>query len=110
MSYQLEKAKADAINVDTMVKWNKALRARQLALREEKRKEATKREAEREVQGRADGAAGTGPRSTTCSLQILDVDPAAVKSGGAKTPISASAIREIPFEWDSEAITFASTR
>ena len=28
--YALEKAKADAINVETMVKWNKALRARQL--------------------------------------------------------------------------------
>ena len=25
-SYQLSKAQADAINVDTMVKWNKALR------------------------------------------------------------------------------------
>ena len=25
--YQLEKAKADAINADTMIKWNKALRA-----------------------------------------------------------------------------------
>ena len=42
--------------------------------------------------------------------QILDIDPAAVKSGRANAPISASAIREIPFEWDSEAITFASTR
>ncbi len=48
-TYQLEKAKADAINVETMVKWNKALRARQLTLREDKRKEAIKREAEREV-------------------------------------------------------------
>ena len=45
--YQLEKAKADAINVETMVKWNKALRARQVALREDKRKEAAQRDAER---------------------------------------------------------------
>ena len=44
-AYQLDKAKADAINVETMAKWNKALRARQVALREEKRKEAAKREA-----------------------------------------------------------------
>src|SRR5438045_222649 len=42
--YELEKAKADAINEETMVKWNKALRARQAALREEKRREEAKRE------------------------------------------------------------------
>src|SRR5262249_14213771 len=41
--YALEKAKADAINRETMLKWNKALRARQLALREEQRKEAAAR-------------------------------------------------------------------
>ena len=39
-------------------------------------------------------------------LQIFDTDPGVVKSGRAKSAISASAIREIPFEWDSEAITF----
>ena len=38
--------------------------------------------------------------------QIFDIDPAAVKSGRANAPISLAAIREIPFEWDSEAITF----
>ena len=38
-AYQLDKAKADAINVETMAKWNKALRARQPALREDKQKE-----------------------------------------------------------------------
>src|SRR5580658_9239377 len=47
--YQQDKAKADAINVDTMIKWNKALRARQKALREENRKKAIKEEAAREV-------------------------------------------------------------
>ena len=43
--YQLEKAKADAINADTMIKWNKALRARQQVLRAEKQKEAAREEA-----------------------------------------------------------------
>ena len=38
--YQVQKAKADSINVDTMLKWNRALRARQAVLREEKRKKA----------------------------------------------------------------------
>ena len=38
-------------------------------------------------------------------LQIFDSDPAVAKSARTKTPLSPSAIREIPFEWDSEAIT-----
>ena len=38
--------------------------------------------------------------------QILDIDPAGLKSGRANAPISPAAIREIPFEWDSEAVTF----
>ena len=38
--------------------------------------------------------------------QILDIDPAGVKSGKANAPLSPAAIREIPFEWDSEAVTF----
>ena len=102
--YQLDKAKADAINVDTMIKWNKALRARQAALREENRKKAIKQEAEREVRvERVELRDGTTLNNLL--LQIFDADPAVVKSGRAKAPISPSAIREIPFEWDSEAIT-----
>jgi len=102
--YQLQKAKADSINADTMIKWNKALRARQLALREEKRKESVKREAEREARvEQMDLRDGTTVNNLL--LQILDADPTAAKTGRVKTPISPSAIREIPFEWDSEAIT-----
>jgi hypothetical protein len=102
--YELDKAKADAINVDTMIKWNKALRARQLALREEARKEAISRDAERKARAEQielrDG-------TTLNSLlgQILDTDPAAARSARARISLSPSAIREIPFEWDSEAIT-----
>jgi hypothetical protein len=102
--YEIDKAKADAINVDTMIKWNRALRARQLALREEQKKEAIERQSAREARAEElnlrDG--------TTLNLllsQILDADPAAVRSARARIPLSSSAIREIPFEWDSEAIT-----
>jgi hypothetical protein len=103
--YQQDKAKADAINADTMIKWNKALRARQQALREENRKKAIKDEAAREVRvERIELRDGTTVNNLL--LQILDADPGVVQSGRAKNAISASAIREIPFEWDSEAITF----
>src|SRR5271156_3293125 len=102
--YQQDKAKADAINADTMIKWNKALRARQRALREENRKKAIKQEAEREVRV-AEIELRDGTTLNNLLLQILDADPGVVKSGRTKTPLSPSAIREIPFEWDSEAIT-----
>jgi hypothetical protein len=103
--YQQDKAKADAINADTMIKWNKALRARQQALREENRKKAIKDEAAREVRvERIELRDGTTLNNLL--LQILDADPGVVQSGRAKNVISVSAIREIPFEWDSEAITF----
>jgi hypothetical protein len=102
--YQAEKAKADSINVDTMIKWNKALRSRQRAIKEEDRKKAIKKEAEREVRvERIDLKDGTTLNNLL--TEIFDSDPAVAKSSRAKIPLSAGAIREIPFEWDSEAIT-----
>jgi hypothetical protein len=47
--YDLVQVKADASNVGRMINWNKALRARQAALRQEKRKAAIKREVQREA-------------------------------------------------------------
>jgi hypothetical protein len=102
--YELDKAKADAINVGTMIKWNKALRARQAALREERRKAATKREAEREARVEQ-MELRDGTTLNNLLFEILDSDPTAIKSARAKATISPSAIREIPFEWESEAIT-----
>ncbi|MHC5544615.1 hypothetical protein ACYOEI_40810, partial [Singulisphaera rosea] len=46
--YEVEDAKAQAINLDTMLKWNKALRARQQALREDQSKDDARRGAERD--------------------------------------------------------------
>jgi hypothetical protein len=104
-AYEADKAKADAINVETMVKWNKALRARQAALREDQRNADAKENAERAVRvDRMELRDGTTLNNLLS--QIFDIDPAAVKSGKANAPISSAAIKEIPFEWDSEAITF----
>jgi hypothetical protein len=104
-AYQEDRAKADAINVETMVKWNKALRARQAALREDKRKADAKENAERAARvDRMELKDGTTLNNLLA--QILDIDPAGVKSGKANAPISSGAIKEIPFEWDSEAVTF----
>jgi hypothetical protein len=102
--YELEKAKADAINLQTMLKWNKALRARQLALREEQRKEAVELTAERVASVKQQELVD-GTTLNALLLQILDSDPGVAKSGRVRVPLSAAAIGEIPFEWDSEAIT-----
>jgi hypothetical protein len=103
-TYQLDKAQADAINVETMAKWNKALRARQLALRDDERKEAEKREDARERRVEK-MELRDGTTLNNLLAQILDIDPTASKSGQSNAPISVSAIQEIPFEWDSEAIS-----
>jgi hypothetical protein len=102
--YQLDQAKADAINADTMIKWNNALRARQAVVREEKRREAIKQEAQREARVEQIELRD-GTTLNNLLFQILDSDPTAVKSARAKSSISPAAIREIPFEWESEAIT-----
>lgn len=102
--YAQEKAKADSINVDTMIKWNKALRARQAALRVEQQKEAVKQEGEREARVEQ-RELRDGTTLNRLLAQIFDADPGVSRSARAQAPISVSAIREIPFEWDSEAIT-----
>ena len=102
--YALDKAKADAINVETMLKWNKALRARQIALHEERLKENAQRVAARDERV-ARESVDDGMALNRLLLDILDSDPGAVKSSRAGTPLSPAAIREIPFEWDSEAVT-----
>jgi hypothetical protein len=85
-------------------RYPRALRARQRALREEDRKKAIKWDSEREVRvERIDLRDGTTLNNLL--TEIFDGDPAVAKSGRAKTPLSPSAIREIPFEWDSEAIS-----
>ncbi|WP_165222210.1 hypothetical protein [Aquisphaera insulae] len=103
-AYELEKAKADAINVETMVKWNRALRARQAQLRQDHEQELARREREREARV-AERAVEDGTTLNRLLLEILDSDPTVVKSTLSRAPLSADAIREIPFEWDSEAIT-----
>ena len=102
--YLVDKAKANSINVDTMVKWNKALRARQRVLREDQRKEDADRAAVAEVK-REQREAIDGTTLNNLLFQIFDADPVVVKAARSMAPLSPSAIREIPFEWDSEAIS-----
>jgi hypothetical protein len=87
-----------------MQKWNKELRARQQQLQEEKRRAAAEQDAQR-----ADRVARMeledGTTLNRILMQISDFDPNAVRSARARAPIGASAVREIPFEWNTEALT-----
>ena len=74
--YQLDKAQADSIKTDTMIKWNKALRARQAALRVDQQKESAEREVRARSEGRTEGSGETGRRSITCSSRSSTPTPA----------------------------------
>ena len=101
--YQVD-AQAQSINLDTMLKWNTALRARQSELRAQQLKDANRQEAERQNRvARYDLESGTTLNNLL--LQILQFDPSVVKSAQAKAQLTPAVLHEIPFEWDTEAIT-----
>jgi hypothetical protein len=103
-TYQVENANARAINAETMLRWNQALRARQRELRAEQQQAAARREAEREA--RVKGyELRDGTTLNNLLLQVLEFDPGLTRSSRAGATLNPAAIREIPFEWDSEAIT-----
>lgn len=102
--YQLDRAKANAINVDTAIKWNKALRERQRALRQDQKKRSAEQEKERREE-QAVARLESGASLNDLLDQIFDADPAVSKVSRSSAPISPAAIREIPFEWNSEALT-----
>jgi hypothetical protein len=102
--YEVENAKAQAINTETMLRWNQALRARQRELRAEQQKAAARQEADREA--RVKGyELRDGTTLNNLLLQVLEFDPGLTRSTRAGASLNPAAIREIPFEWDSEAIT-----
>ncbi|WP_337177652.1 hypothetical protein [Paludisphaera sp.] len=102
--YAVEKAKADAINVETAQKWNAALRARKIQLAKDEA--AARAEREANLEARAERIeARDGTTLNKLLLQILDSDPDVARASRVATPLSPDAIREIPFEWASEAIT-----
>ncbi|MHB1561238.1 MAG: hypothetical protein ACYC61_27650 [Isosphaeraceae bacterium] len=102
--YLIDRAKARSIEIDNTIKWNKAVRARQRVLRQDQK------EADAEAEARRDEKLAARHLESGATLnalldQIYDVDPGVSKVSAAKAPLSPAAIREIPFEWNSEALT-----
>jgi hypothetical protein len=104
--YEVDDAKAQAINLETMTKWNQTLRARQRQLREDKQQAAARRLAEDKAR-LAEMNLENGATLNDLLFQILDTDPTVGKAsriGGGE--LGANAVKEIPFEWDTEAVAF----
>ncbi len=102
--YEVDDAQARAINLDTMLKWNKALRAEQQRAQQDRQRRDAEARAERDARvARLDLEDGTTLNNLL--LQILAFDPAAIRSSKAASPLGAAAVREVPFEWNTEAIT-----
>jgi hypothetical protein len=102
--YELNKAQADAINVKTMEEWNKALRARQIQLQLDKERKAAQDDAARAA--RVENILlRNGTTLNRLLHEILDSEPGVTRASRTQAPISTEAILEIPFEWDSEAIS-----
>jgi hypothetical protein len=108
-SYVLDKARADSINVETMEKWNKALHARQRVVRQEQEKRAAQLNARRAGNVELNDLS-EGRTLNNLLAQIFEADSTARKSGRASAPLSLRMIRDIPFEFDSEAISLCLDR
>jgi hypothetical protein len=102
--YEVEDAKAQAINLQTMLQWNQALRAEQKRLREETARQDARRLAEQK-QRAAELELEDGTTLNGLLSQIFDFDPAASKSSRSRAVLGGPALREIPFEWNTEAVS-----
>jgi hypothetical protein len=101
---EVDLARARAINADTVMKWNKAMRERQRQLdAENARKQAQDAAANAEAafqQSILDGSALNAVLD-----QILEFNAGGVKAFSADAPLSAEVLRDIPFEAQTEALT-----
>lgn len=105
-AYVLDQAQANAINQQTVEKWNKALRARQRALREERAEDEAQRIAQYSVETKQ-LRIENGSTLNYLLDRILAADSLATQAGALKLPLAARTVRDIPFESESEAISLS---
>jgi hypothetical protein len=102
--YLVDRAKARSINTDTAIKWNKALREQQRLRRQDEQQQTAQDEANREAKLEQRRLVN-GATLNDLLDQIFEADPGVGKAARSRAPLSPVAIREIPFDWNSEAIT-----
>jgi hypothetical protein len=103
---QVPIAQARSINVDTILRWNKAMREaqakRKVELARQKAKEERKEATEAVQAAIDDGTTLNGLMET-----ITEFPTSQARDMMASTKVSAAAIRQIPFELESEAASFS---
>lgn len=102
--YEVSDAQATSMNIDNVVKWNKALRA------ENKRVNKQRAEYEAKLKSEALARASQADIESGAMLNYLldrmtEFQPSASKAYSSKVPLSPEVIRDIPFESASEALT-----
>jgi hypothetical protein len=102
--YEKEAAQARAINAETLVKWNDALRERQRAVDAERAAAAAQKQAEDTEIARRE-AIENGNTLNRLLDMILEFNADSTKAYSAKAPLSPAVIRDIPFESQTEAVT-----
>lgn len=103
-AYEVQHAQAQSLNEQTAVRWNQELRARQQELQAERAKKAARDRVATDARLVRDYLEN-GTTLNQLLYRIASFDPLAIRAARVGAPLSAQAIREIPFEWDSEAIS-----
>jgi hypothetical protein len=102
--YEVADAKAQSINADTIIKWNKALEAQKRANLAEQQKAQALQDAQQAARGR-EAAIVNGSTLNALLNRILEFNPSGIKAASARAELSPAVIRDIPFETATEAIT-----
>jgi hypothetical protein len=103
-AYEVADAKARQMNADTILKWNKALRERQRELRREQEEADARDQAENAARGR-EYLIESGRTLNDLLDRILEFNPNGSRAYAARAELSPNAIRDIPFEPATEAIS-----
>ena len=97
-------AQAQSINADTAIKWNKYLRQRQREIDAEKRKADAAQLARDNALARKE-LIEDGTSLNVLLDQILEFNADGKKAYASRAPLDPAAVRDIPFESQTEAIT-----
>jgi hypothetical protein len=103
-AYEEADAKAQSINADTIIRWNKALQAQKRAELEQRQKADAKAAVEQAARAR-ETAIVDGSTLNRLLNRILEFNTSGIKAASAKAMLSSEVIRDIPFESASEAVT-----
>ncbi len=103
--YNLETAKAQSIERDSLIRWNKAMMAQQKVVQAQLAKEEAAAAAETEARAAANQL-HSGKTLNALLYQILEFNPDGSKATAAKAVLGPDLIRDIPYETATEGVTF----